>query len=93
MSDIALLTNRMSNKLLLAMNDLNRVKKNITEINKIIGKPRISYEYKNYEYKNDKDDKNDKDERQESPRAGIRGNQRNMSQNIWISSLRNRHIF
>lgn len=101
--DISNLSYRMSKQLDLAMNDLNNIKKNISEINTIVdnhsrNNSRNYYERKieePYEGKTNNiriatnPETSYEHKVQESPRAGFVGTQQNMSHNRWISSLRN----
>ena len=99
--DISNLSYRMSKQLDLAMNDLNNIKKNISEINTIVDSNRINISRNNYERKIEEpvegktninivtnNETSYEHKMQDSPRAGFTGVQQNMSHNRWISSLR-----
>ena len=99
--DISNLSYRMSKQLDLAMNDLNNIKKNISEINTIVDSNYINNSRNNYERKIEEsvegktninietnNETSYEHKMQDSPRAGFTGVQQNMSHNRWISSLR-----
>lgn len=98
--DISNLSYRMSKQLDLAMNDLNNIKKNISEINTIVDSNSRNNSRNNYERKIEEPveektniiintDTNYEYKMQDTPRAGFVGVQQNMSHNRWRSSLRN----
>lgn len=100
--DISNLSYRMSKQLDLALNDLNNIKKNISEINTIVDN-NSRYNSRNYYERkieepveeksnisiNTNTEANYEHKIQDSPRAGFIGEQRNMTHNRWITSLRN----
>ena len=92
MTDLSRLSYRMSKQLDMALNDLNHVRENIDEINKIV--------HRESKYDSDRkmevlsEQKNEIIEREEKkeediPAAGSTRQQHNMTHNRWISSLRN----
>tara|TARA_B100000795_G_scaffold125047_3_gene93323 strand:- start:710 stop:970 length:261 start_codon:yes stop_codon:yes gene_type:complete len=82
-NDITILSNRLTNKFELVLKELNMLKKNIDELNKIINKQEPHPE----PHPEPNPEPNPDPELEP---AGRIDSQRNMSHNIWISSLRNR---